>query len=54
MNKLTERELDAHNIEFHAQPTVEQEHPATWFLYAVGVVAAAAASALLPIWQVTP
>lgn len=54
MNGLTESELDSHNAEFHPLPTVEQEHPMAWFLYAVGIVAGAAASALLPIWRVLP
>jgi 4-hydroxybenzoate polyprenyltransferase len=52
--RLTEQDLDSHNAEFHPLPSLEQEHPMAWLLYAVGIVAGAAASALLPIWEVAP
>lgn len=57
--KLTEVELTDHitdmwSLPLPPLPTVEQKHPWVWLVYALGVVAAAAASALLPIWQVAP
>lgn len=57
--RLTERDLDASytgwaDTQTEPLETVEQAQPWLWLAYAAAVVAGAAASALLPIWSVTP